>query len=84
MGSLNGQKDRPLNGGSIPIINVESPGNIYWVEKDIASSAIEDPDAGWKLAHIYFMEQAAIWQNRLSDLSRIRIEKYVDEAQNAR
>ena len=67
-----------MSSGTIPLINTSDPNDVHWVEKKQALSLVEAPGTPWRHAHVYFMEQVAIWENKLREVSRMRIEKHLD------
>jgi cytochrome c oxidase assembly factor CtaG len=78
MDSQSGHAEIPQVGGTIPVINISNPDDVHWVEKKQALCLVEAPNTDWRHAHVYFMEQATKWQNKLREVSRMRIEKHLD------
>jgi len=77
--SQSGHAEIPQIGGAIPLINTSEPEVIHWVDYKQALCLIEAPNTTWRHAHIYYMEQVAKWERKLREISRLRIEKHLDD-----
>ena len=71
-----GPKDQYQNGLQIPLINpLQSEEQVHWLELRKAECLLFAPNSPWKHAHLYFMHQAAKWEERLRSVKRERLER---------
>jgi len=75
-----GLNDQSQTGGiTVPVINTSDVDKIvHWVGTKQAQFLLNGVNTNWKAAHIYYMEQAAYWQNKIRDLGREKIERNLD------
>ena len=80
MDSQSGPKGQSQTGGiTVPVINTSDIDKIvHWVGVKQAQCLLNGVNTNWKSAHVYYMEQAAYWENKIRDLGREKIERNLD------